>query len=896
MPTPELPILPTEALWAALDAARTGDPDTLLVCAGERIVQAFLDDDLFRQQAAGRRAWRSAPIVPVDRFLRETYERASLAAAVGGRVLPAVLESSQERALWRSIVEDAAPTRLLRNGEAARLAAGAWRLARDWRLDLPLYAHGNADVEQFNQWAARFHHRLEDLQAIDAAGLPAALVRLAREQLAQFPQTLVFAGFDEFTPALAGLLETLTQRGVKILATGVAPREARVHRAAAADDERELRATATWARAALDAGAARIGVVVPNLGMRRAALQRVFAETLPAHAFSIALGEPLAEFSVVQCALRLLSLQTGELALDELTALLLSPYWDGDDAQRMARARVDLRLREDGFLRANLATLAATADRLEEPAFASICRRLLMARAGRERLAPAAWAARFADWLDAAGWPGTRASDWREQKIRRRWNETLGEFGALGAVLPALSLSAALSHVREVAERTLIREYTPAPVHVLAPRDSAGLQFDQLWVMGLDDQHWPPPARPNPLIPFSLQRERGLPHASAARELADATRLTQRWREAADEVVFSHALHEEDRELQGSPLIPDAPLMKIEIPERPELWTRIFQSRRLETLDDSTGPPPAGAPLRGGTRLFTDQSACPFRAYARHRLGAESPPEPVFGIDGRDRGILVHEALHDLWQLLRSQSALLALSNSEQATRVGEAVDRAVSALVRKAPARLGPAMAELERTRLVVLLNQWLEIERARPPFEVVEIEGRAPGSGDAPRVSDVQGVAVRMRPDRIDRLPGGGTLVLDYKTGDASGTPWDDERPDEPQLLLYGLDRTDTAGVAFAQVRTGEMSLRGIAAEHDVAKGIEVYTQSRGLVTLPSWSAVLDEWRRQIALLGEEIRAGFAGVLPKTPQVCERCDLHAFCRVRESRADIVGEAPDTS
>ena len=893
MPTPELPILPAEALWAALDAARTGDPDILLVCAGERIAQAFLDDDLARQQAIGRRAWRSAPIVPVDRFLREAYERASLAAAVG-RMLPAVLEPSQERALWRSIVEDAVHTRLLRNGEAARLAAGAWRLARDWQLPLPLpEARGNADVEQFNQWAARFHHRLEDLQAIDAAGLPAAL---AREQLAQFPPTLVFAGFDEFTPALADLLETLTRRGTRILATGAAPHAARVHRTATADAERELRAAAAWARKTLEAGALRIGIVVPNLSARRAALQRVFAETLPAHAFSIALGEPLAEFSIVQCALRLLSLQAGELALDELTSLLLSPYWDGDDAQRMARARVDLRLREDGFLRANLATLAATAERLEEPAFTSTCRRLLMLRAGRERLAPAAWAQRFANWLDAAGWPGTRAPDVREQEIRHRWNEVLGEFGTLGAVLPALSLSAALSHVREVAERTLFRSRTPAPVQVLAPRDSAGLQFDRLWVMGLDDQHWPPPARPNPLIPFSLQRERGLPHASAARELADATRLTALWIKAADEVVFSHALHEEDRELQGSPLIPDAPLMKIEIPERPQLWTRIFESRRLETLHDIAGlPPAAGALLRGGTRLFTDQSACPFRAYARHRLGAESPPEPVFGIDGRDRGILVHEALHHLWQMLRTQSALLALSNSEQAAHVGDAVDRAVNALVRKAPQRLGPAMAELERTRLVALLNQWLEIERARPPFEVAEIEGRAPGSRDAPRVSDVQGVAVRMRPDRVDRLPDGGALVLDYKTGDASGTPWNDERPDEPQLLLYGLDRTDTVGVAFAQVRTGETSLRGIAAEDGVAEGIDVFTQSHNLAALPSWNAVLDEWRRQIALLGEEIRAGFAGVLPKTPQVCERCNLQAFCRVRESRADIAGEVTDT-
>src|SRR2546430_16335511 len=104
----ELLVIEAEKLWAALDAARVGDPDMRLVCASEGVAQAFLDGDRERQQAAGRRAWRSAPIVPVDRFLREAYERAALTAAVGGRVLPSVLEASQERALWRSIVEDSA--------------------------------------------------------------------------------------------------------------------------------------------------------------------------------------------------------------------------------------------------------------------------------------------------------------------------------------------------------------------------------------------------------------------------------------------------------------------------------------------------------------------------------------------------------------------------------------------------------------------------------------------------------------------------------------------------------------------------------------------------------------------------------------------------------------------
>ncbi len=62
-----------------------------------------------------------------------------------------------------------------------------------------------------------------------------------------------------------------------------------------------------------------------------------------------------------------------------------------------------------------------------------------------------------------------------------------------------------------------------APVQVMGMLEAAGLRFDHLWIMGLDDEALPSPANPSPFLPVSLQRQHRLPHSSSERELEFAS-------------------------------------------------------------------------------------------------------------------------------------------------------------------------------------------------------------------------------------------------------------------------------------------------------------------------------------------------------------------------------------
>ena len=66
-------------------------------------------------------------------------------------------------------------------------------------------------------------------------------------------------------------------------------------------------------------------------------------------------------------------------------------------------------------------------------------------------------------------------------------------------------------------------------MQVVGVLESAGMEFDCLWVGGLTEENWPLKARPHPFLPVALQRKAGIPEAAAETSLALDRRITQGW-------------------------------------------------------------------------------------------------------------------------------------------------------------------------------------------------------------------------------------------------------------------------------------------------------------------------------------------------------------------------------
>jgi probable DNA repair protein len=885
-------------------------PGVTVVTVNKRLARALQREHAVRERAAGRTAWETPDILPWRAWLQRSWEALLHGAALGtgnrAADLPGMLlDPLQERVLWSDIVRRS-PTGegLLRPEAAARLAIEAHALRAAWIPETTRIDASSRDVRAFLDWSRSFDMRCRDEGWIDAARLPDLLADAWKRGALPLPPVLYLAGFDELTLQQRRLFDMLAGAGTRIIAEPLPEESAAGTLEVFNDVEAESFAAACWARRCLERsghGGGRIAIVTPEPGPLLRMLDEVLdpVSILPGRApehplYDVSLGEPLADWPVVRAALTALELTAGTIALTEAGALLRSPFLAGAETEMTARGLLDARLRRQGMTRVSVDDLISAASK-EGPQRCDILvttlrlwRREL--RGLPERMAPSAWAERVLHLLHVLGWPGERPLDSREYQTVEAWRELVSRLSSLDRIRPALSLGETRALLAGMAAERIFQPEgaEDAPIQVLGMLEAAVMRFDHLRVLGMHDGAWPPVPDPNPFLPLALQRQLGIPGTTPEGELGRARRLLDRLRAAAPEPRFSHAAHEGDRELRVSPLVDGMPAPQPEAQVAAPLFrTHIHDAARLERHVDAAGTPFAGVEAPGGTKLFQYQAQCPFRAYAALRLEARPLDDPEPGPDARLRGTIMHRALDLLWRELGGSARLHALADSELEALLAQAVDGALDEFQRHYTRNL----LEVERGRLRRRLREWLEIERARMPFEVEQLEEE--------QQLTVGGLRISMRIDRVDRLSADGRPVLiDYKTGKTEPKDWFGERPAEPQLPLYSLalGNEDVAGLLYGSLKPGSIGYVGVTDEDGIiidAKGVRSHEQ----LTCrdgEDWEAQRMFWKDALERLARDFRAGCATVDPLDPPAsCRYCGLETLCRIGDGAAPV-DDAPE--
>ena len=874
-----------------------------VVTSNRRLARSLTAE--FDQYQADRslRVWETPQILPFTALVTKLYDAAQHDPSLAGVQTP--LTRVQERALWEAVVADS-ELGLLSSPAAAALAADAWMLAHQWNVASRVRRYTSvADTRVFVSWADEYQRRVAAAGATDLARLPDIARDYIDSGAIAAPQRLILAGFDETTVQQQRLFDALVARGAQCERFEPAQHDATPLRAACLDVRDENEKAADWATARLAANpAARIGIVVPDLTSRRRTLVAALDSALvpdqllapsSVRPYTVSLGGALADVALVAFFLRSIRLTLGSVEFEEASAVLRSPYFSGATHERDSRDLVEAQLRRRcqrsvGFERVfEAAQAAARESGVEAEQLLAGLRMLSQWRrqhATRSRR-PSEWASAFAQVLQSisAFSAGVdRVLDSAEYQALVRWQELLAEFAALDRTVGRLTAAAAVGKLERIARETIFQpEGGTPPVQVLGVLEANALTFDHVWIMGMTADAWPPPSRPNALLPIELQRAAGMPGAGAAAELQRARRQLQRLLQSAPEVVVSHATIDADRKLAPSPLI--ASFERWQAPPRAARLIDAMAAAALTLSRDAAAPPWRPLmPLRGGAAVLQNQAACPFRAFALHRLNARAIESPHDGFDYRERGQLVHDTLAAFWTSLPepTRDALAATSEQQRRALLRAAADAAQVRLQRRRGS-LSAALTELESARLVRVIEQWLQCEIAtRSAFRVVAIE-------DA-RTMHVGPLTLAARLDRVDEFPDGERIVIDYKTGGTKNAGWFDERPDEPQLPLY-LTASEPAAraIALARVRTGDVGFSGLAAEPNLLPGRSSQWNER----YTNWGALVDHWSRVLERLAMQFAAGDAAVDPKRlPQTCRYCDLPTLCRINERGGTVVAGA----
>ncbi|KTD47163.1 recombinase B [Legionella rubrilucens] len=784
-------------------------------------------------------------------FLVSLYKR----FAQNNHPAPRLLSTEQCRFLWQQILTEhlgSAP-----NQGLIQQVQDSWARCHLWQISNPHPAfESTAQTRLFQQWRTRMEQRLHALHAITAEQWVPYFLTQSGNHL---PDTLIWACFDDYTPQQQALqayfaARDVTQHHIDWLQSN---NETRVY--AAKDNTDEYRQLLYWLHEQVSQGRQRIGVVVPDLQQQAPALYRLMTDHFPADAFNLSLGRTLSDYSLVSHALSWLSLESDLLTRQQATLLLYSPFLGHSQSEFLKRAHHgqhspllrEMRLDFSLFLH----QLAS-----EAPKLAALLKNL---HAYPATATPQQWVHHFHQRLSQLQFPGEYPLDSANYQCYQRFLLLLDEFKALEFLAPPMEKKQALTVLTELAKGSIFQpqKSTSAPIQIMGLLEAAGLAFDCLWVSGLTEDCLPQKTRPSAFIPLSLQRDRQMPYALPDREFDLAEKTLNRLRNAAAECILSYPSQTQDKPNRPSPLLKGIPSCEpFSIPS-----IQAKPSALESVTEEYLFPVQDGEAVAGGTALLANQAKCPFRAFAAHRLHAKAAAEVSDGPDARERGQIIHQVMEILWTFLKDQASLLSKTGEALDEFIEKAIEQALQPYTRTRKHSFPPLIQTVEVKRLKRLVHASLEWERQRPAFAVEALEEHF----NLP----LSGIDFKVRIDRMDRMENGKQWVIDYKSSIQS-TPWNEERPTEPQLLLYALLSDSINTILFAELKNGQLQCRGLSEEKQELAGISSLKREE------SWSDCRLRWRQQLSALADEFVQGHCPPKPAKESLCQLCDFQSLCR----------------
>lgn len=883
----------------------------LVVTANQRAARTLRHAFDLRQRTEGLRSWQPPQILAWDSWLESLYRQ----MVFEGKASDLLLNPSQEHMLWRSIVSADSTTSSLRPADAlAEAASTAWSLVHAYlgRARLRNYA-GNSDTRVFARWAAEFDRRLKRGEYLSPAQLPERLVEAVCAGELGLPKGVLLVGFDARSSAHEAVLAAMERLGAEVawLSNSAPVKPAAL--VAAKSEREEVLACANWVLSLLQRDpAARIAVIVPSIEPVRAEIDRVFravlapelndiASPVAASPYEFSLGDPLTRKTMVATALDVLRWSQNPLPIERVSSLLLSPYFAVAEPERLARAEFDAFIvRRQKLLEPRMSAdaLYRLAHRWKGAAGIPVLVNHLAALRsafGAPELPMLGthndWVDTISDMLSAAGWAPASTLDSGEFQTRRKWESALDELAMLDFQSQRVPFSQALESLGYIAQQTLFApESRHAPVQIMGLLEAAGSQFDAIWLLRANDAEWSTTGPANPLLPWQMQRDLGMPGALPSRDAELARSIAERLAASASEIVFSYARESADGTQRPSPAMAALKLELLEASQFvPPLVTEMAVG--VELVVEEPIQSPAETVLRGGASVLEKQAACAFRAFAEVRLFSSPLDETVLGLDAGERGSIVHLILQLFWSRIRGQSELRMLLDHERDAVLSECIDTAIRDKTRAPQPGWGQAYIEAERQRLRNLLRPWIEYEaNERSAFVVKAVE-------DEHKNVQIGPLHLHVKVDRVDTwLRAGkpsGDIILDYKTGRANPAEWLGERPDAPQLPLYAVvaESPELSGIAFASVRPGnQREIRGYEAH----RGVLPKTPRDMPVSL---AVQVEEWRATLTSLAEDFYAGRTDARPKNyPNTCKYCKQRLLCRldVMTLNADETEDAED--
>lgn len=787
-----------------------------------------------------------------------------------------IINSTQRKQLFQRCIKDVAGTNEFMMGvtNLSGYADSAYESLQSRMLTINSIPQDSPASKALICWVERFIQYLDKYSMVTKED---AYQLLAGNYHWEEMNRAILVGFEQISPLTDHLIRTAFKGGV-LIHENTSYCEC-IKRTECSTADEEIKAAAIWAKSKIETDVnATVGIIIPELGTKRSVVEKIFTRvfepqfyspiierySLP---FNFSAGIPLASCPVIHDAIECLKLVEGSSEIEQISKLLMSPFWGLSGDGEGHRYHIENRLRKLQRHRVKLGDILRSATKAvaalgESNDIGNLVNYISILRP-KSVLPASEWARIFLQELNSIGWPGSRKPDSIEfQQISQFYN-SLENLSSLSLVGTKFNREQAITTFTQILSGTPFQAKTAdSPIQLLGALEGAELKYDFLWVVGLSQDAWPPSAQPNPLLPLYFQIQHDMPRCNPTRELDLATALTKSFSRSGREVVFSHACHDID----GNQLLPSALIINLPCTQKfvgvsDAIDTHagnIFNNKSLSTIVDVSGPPINSDTAKGGTNILKDQAACPFNAFAKYRLGAVPIPTPIAGLSPATKGNIIHDVLANLWRKWKSQTELKLLSEEKMSSEINKQIHNVFIQYAEKNPDTMTERFRKIETKRIFNIIWELLKIELERPNFIVEHIE--------KDEECKIGKLTINVRLDRQDKIvENGASIVIDYKTG--LGThpkSWLGQRPEDPQLPLYSIvANPQTKGIIFGVCNTRNVALIGLGDSLISFGAVENISdpKTKWALGLPeTWDEMTSNWKIILETIANEYSDGHA------------------------------------
>ena len=804
---------------------------------------------------------------------------------------PTLLNEAQLRHLWQKIIKS--EVNITYSDGLLMAVMQAYEYCQQWQISAedPTFCY-TPQTRTFQQWRQLFEQKLKEQNLISEHQLIPYLINSnyplfhqtmrrgteSRTEGTREPhedsnivptkqltdtiefrkRSIIWACFDEFNPQQTSLQNHLDKQGLTQYRYDLKEQVTSPQILAAKDQKEEYQQLIAWLHLKLAQGAQRIGVVIPTRQQESRFLQRIIEQHFDPTLFNISLGQALSDFPLVAHALVWLKLETTHLNHHQASLLLQSPYLGNAKEEFIARSHY---LQESSLLQNAQYSLKTLSHDLEAlvPKLSALLKNVTPYP---KTASIQEWIHLFQARLNCLGYPGDYGLSSQNYQCFNRLTAVFDEFRQLSLITPILTAQEAIEAFTHLIDNTIFQaQKKNTIIQILGLLEASGCEFDSLWVMGLTDQCLPQKTRLSAFIPPQLQRELFMPHSVPERELQFAQRTLQRLQRGSAETVFSYP-----KLLGDTPNLPCS--LITHYPTRSPLTVKsetLAPSSLITQEEPYTVPLGSEERVSGGTALLANQAKCPFKAFAEHRLKAKPLQMTADGLDHKEKGQLIHKVTELLWTNLISQERLLNCTENELDQLIEQTINAALVPVKQSHPDSFPNLIQEIEYIRLKRLVQASLEWEKKRPPFAITAIEQTYS--------VNLAGLDFTVRVDRLDQV-GNQKWVIDYKSTLPTSKPWNEERPKEPQLLLYALLDEEINTLLLLQLKTGKIICSGFSEEKQDIQGISSLKKEE------TWTEYRNNWKEQLNLLAEEFQNGYCPPQPLNSSICQQCSFQNLCR----------------